>query len=81
MIVDILYPVTGFPKPGELTSIEEGITRSTGGALCNVIGDLALMDGGLPLTALGRVGTDAEGDYVLETLGVYRTVDLSNVKR
>ena len=81
MIVDILYPVTGLPKPGELTSIEEGITRSTGGALCNVTGDLALMDPCLPLTALGRVGTDAEGDYVLGTLKAHRNVDLSHIKR
>ena len=65
MIVDILYPVTGLPKPGELTSIQEGISRTTGGAVCNVIGDLALMDSAIPLTALGRVGTDAEGDYIL----------------
>ena len=81
MIVDILYPVTGLPKPGELTSIEEGITRTTGGALCNVIGDLALMDPCLPLIALGRVGTDGEGDYVLQTLKRYRNIDLSMIKR
>ena len=81
MIVDILYPVTGLPGPGELTSIEEGISRSTGGAVCNVIGDLAIMDPALSLTALGRVGKDAEGDFILETLGAYRNVDLSMVKR
>jgi sugar/nucleoside kinase (ribokinase family) len=81
MIVDVLYPVTGLPKPGELTSIEEGITRSIGGALCNVIGDLALMDPGLPLSALGRLGTDAEGDYVFESLKVYGNIELSMIKR
>ena len=81
MIVDILYPVTGLPKPGELTSIQEGISRATGGAACNVIGDLALMDSALPLTALGRVGLDAEGDYILDTLRTYENVDLSMVKR
>jgi len=81
MIVDILYPVNGLPKPGELTSIEEGITRATGGALCNVIGDLAIMDHSLPLTALGRVGTDSEGEYILETLRGYKNIDLSMIKR
>ena len=81
MIVDILYPVKGLPKPGELTSIEEGITRSTGGALCNVTGDLALMDPGLSLTALGRVGADEEGQYILETLKRYNNLDLSMIKR
>jgi sugar/nucleoside kinase (ribokinase family) len=81
MIVDILYPVQGLPKPGELTSIQEGITRTSGGALCNVIGDLALMDPGLPLTALGRVGNDPEGDFVLDQMKKHKSIDLSNVKR
>ena len=81
MIVDILYPVTGLPGPGELTSIEEGISRATGGAACNVIGDLALMDSGLELAALGRVGSDPEGEYILDTLGKYKNIDLSMVRR
>ena len=53
MIVDVLYPIIGHPKPGELTTITEGISRSSGGALCNVIVDLAKLDPALPLTALG----------------------------
>ena len=81
MIVDKLYSVTGLPKPGELTSIQEDITHTTGGALCNVITDLAVMDPVLSLTALGRVGTDDEGDFILRTLGRYRNIDLSMIKR
>ena len=80
MIVDIIYSVRGLPRPGELTSIQN-IHQTTGGALCNVIGDLAIMDSSLPLTALGRVGTDAEGDYVLDTLRVHKNIDLSMIKR
>jgi sugar/nucleoside kinase (ribokinase family) len=79
--VDMLYPVMGLPKPGELTTIQEGIFRTTGGGLCNVTMDLAVMDPGLPITALGRVGTDAEGDFVLGTLGRYPNIDLSMIKR
>lgn len=71
MIVDVLYPILGNPKPGELTTITDGISRSTGGALCNVIVDLAKLDSAVPLTALGRVGTDPEGDYILEKLNVH----------
>ena len=81
IVVDVLYPVTGLPKPGELTSIEEGISRATGGAVCNVIADLALMDPALPLTALGRIGEDAEGDFVLETFRRYANADFSMIKR
>jgi len=81
MIVDNLYPITGLPNPGELTTIQEGISRAIGGAACNVIGDLSLMDPALPLTALGRVGTDDQGDFILETLRCYRNVDLSMIVR
>jgi sugar/nucleoside kinase (ribokinase family) len=80
MIVDILYSVQGLPQPGELTSIT-GIQRTTGGALCNVIGDLAIMDSSLPLTALGRIGSDSEGDFILETLKAHKNIDLSMIKR
>ena len=81
MIVDVLYPILGHPNPGELTTITDGISRSSGGALCNVIVDLAKLDPMLPLTALGRIGTDAEGDYVLEKLHEHNNIDTSRVKR
>lgn len=81
MIVDVLYPILGHPKPGELTTITEGISRSSGGALCNVIVDLAKLDPDLPLTALGRVGNDPEGDYVLEKLHAHENIDTSRVLR
>ncbi|MDR0450730.1 MAG: carbohydrate kinase family protein [Treponema sp.] len=81
MIVDVLYPIRGFPPPGELTNILEGISRSSGGAVCNVTADLAALDPDLPLSALGRVGLDGEGDFLLERLGKYPNIDLSGVKR
>ena len=80
MIVDILYSVRGLPRPGELTTIYD-VQQSTGGALCNVIGDLAIMDSALPLTALGRVGTDSKGDFVLGTLRPHKNIDLTMIKR
>jgi sugar/nucleoside kinase (ribokinase family) len=81
MVVDILYPVRGLPALGELTTIEENISRSSGGALCNVIMDLAALDSTLPLTALGRLGTDTDGDFILEKLRAFGNIDLSNLKR
>ena len=81
MIVDILYSVQGLPGPGELTTIRENIQRSSGGALCNVLGDLAVMDSSLPLQALGRVGRDPEGDFILESLGYREGIDLSMIRR
>jgi hypothetical protein len=35
MIVDMLYPVSNFPKPGELVTITGDMSRATGGCLCN----------------------------------------------
>ena len=78
--VDNLYSVRGLPRPGELTTIT-GTQRSTGGALCNVLGDLAIIDSSLPLTALGRIGSDSDGDFVLDILKAYKNIDLSMIKR
>lgn len=80
MIVDILYPIQGLPKAGELTTITDGISRASGGAACNVIMDLARLDPTLPLQALGRLGTDSEGVFVLEKLREHANIDLSQVR-
>ena len=81
MIVDMLYPIDGFPKPGELTTITADATRSTGGCLCNGILDLAALDPELPLTALGRVGEDEAGDFVLEKLRERPNISLAQIRR
>ena len=80
MIVDILYPIQGLPRAGELTTILDGISRASGGAVCNVIMDLAKLDPTLPLQALGRIGGDAEGDFVMERLREHPGIDLTQVK-
>lgn len=81
MIVDILYPINGIPKPGELTTITADASRSSGGALCNDILDLALLDAQLPLVAIGRVGNDPEGEFVMNKLRVHENIDLQHVIR
>ena len=81
MIVDMLYPINGFPRPGELTTIVSDMTRATVGCLCNDIIDMAALDPSLKLTALGRVGTDEAGNYLLEGMRVWPNIDLSQIKR
>ena len=81
MIVDMLYPTNGLPRPGELVTITGDMTRATGGCLCNDIIDLATLDPALPLTALGRVGDDEAGDFVLERLRARPGIDLSQIRR
>ena len=80
MIVDQLYPVERFAKAGELTTIVEDMTRSTGGCLCNDIVDLAKLDNQMNLVALGRIGNDAEGEYVLSKMREHKNIDLQYVK-
>ena len=81
MIVDMLYPVAGFPNPGELVTITGDLSRSTGGCLCNDAIDLAKLDPELPLVAIGRVGNDAEGAYILQQLRQFDNIDLRYVKQ
>ena len=81
MIVDITYPVAGWPRQGELVHIHDGIARSTGGAVCNVVVDLAKLDRTLPLYAMGRIGEDAEGELILKELGSYPNINLDSVIR
>ena len=81
MVVDITYPISTWPKQGELAHITEGIQNSTGGAVCNTISDLARLDPQMHLVASGYAGHDAEGDFVLREMGKYPNIDLSQVRR
>lgn len=81
LLVDKLFPVEGYPKEGTLGTVLDRGTMSTGGLLCNVIVDLAKLDPGLPLQAVGRIGEDADGDFILQELGKYENIDLSLLKK
>ncbi len=80
IIVDILYPITGYPKKGQLTTITDGITRTTGGAVCNVAMDLTILAPDMKISALGVVGDDADGDFAIENMKA-KGIDTSLVKR
>ena len=80
MIVDLLYPINGIPKPGELTTITADAARTIGGFLCNDIVDLAKLDPSLPLVALGRVGDDAEGKFIRQKMAECKNIDMQYVK-
>ena len=80
-VLDILYPISGFPRPGELTNIVGDMSRSTGGCLCNTIMDLAALDAELPLRALGRIGGDEAGDFMVDRLRAWPNIDLRGIVR
>ena len=79
MIVDLLYPINGIPKPGELTTITADAARSSGGCLCNDIIDLAALDPEIPLVALGRAGKDPEGDFIIEKMLISKNAFLYSI--
>lgn len=81
IIVDQMYPVSGFPKPGELVTITGGLSRSVGGLLCNDIIDLAKLDPELPLVAMGRVGDDETGEFAMSMLRPHKNIDLQHIKK
>ncbi len=80
MIVDVIKLISGFPVRHELVRIT-GKSYALGGLACNVLGTLARLDPGVPLTALSRIGEDSEGELILKTLSRLPSIDLSLVKR
>ena len=80
LIVDTLYPVMGFAKPGELSNICGELDIATGGAVCNNIMDIATLDPQIPLVALGRIGDDENGRYVQQQLGKFPNIDQKHLK-
>lgn len=78
-MIDNIYPINGYPTIGELTTISEGICMSTGGAVCNVGIDLAVLDPNLPIMALGLVGDDENGNYIVNCLKKYNNLDISQI--
>ena len=79
-IVDLLYPVDEYPVEGQLTTIRDGIKKSTGGALCNVIIDLAKLDPELPLYAVGQIGTDENAQLIKEQLAKHPNINTEGMK-
>ncbi len=80
LIVDILYPVMGFAKPGELSNICGELDMATGGAVCNNIMDIATLDPQIPLVALGRIGDDENGRFIQQKLGEFKNIDQQHLK-
>ena len=80
MIVDNVKYIESYPPAQTLTTISGG-AHSTGGLTCNCALTLAKLDPTLPLCALGMVGEDAAGDYILSQLAAQPNIDTSGVRR
>ncbi len=79
IIVDIGYPVSAFPKPGQLVTILDDKTMTVGGLAVSVGIDLARLDGDLPIHILGCMGDDPEGRLIRQQFGLYPNINTQHI--
>lgn len=79
-MMDVIYRIESYPRRKELTTIT-GFARYTGGPLCNVAMNLARLDPAIDIYAVGRVGDDADADYIEQQMEQYASISLAGVKR
>ncbi|ANG91161.1 carbohydrate kinase family protein [Enterobacteriaceae bacterium 155047] len=79
MLVDHVHHIVQWPERGWLAEIIQS-ERATGGAPLNVLLTLAKMHTGLPLQAVGLIGEDSDGDYIMAMLDQYH-VNRQQVQR
>ena len=67
MLTDRVKMINDYPERQMLATILS-VSRAVGGCVPNTAIDLSKIDPSLPLTALGRVGCDEDGRYVINEL-------------
>lgn len=70
IVTDLVKTIDVYPESGLLANIS-AVSRSVGGCVPNTLIDLAKIDSSLPLAAIGRVGSDENGKYLLDMLRHY----------
>lgn len=79
MLVDNVKMISRWPDKGMLVQISS-VKRAVGGAVCNSGIDLKVLDPSVTVRALGKLGDDDAGDFVVSTLES-RGLDCSLVSR
>ena len=67
VLIDKINEISAYPQSGELTKISS-IKLAVGGCVPNVACDLKRIRQGLDVYALGKIGADADGKYILDYL-------------
>lgn len=67
VIVDKINEISAYPNAGELTQIRS-IQNAAGGCVPNVALDMKKIDPDLAVSAIGKIGCDAEGEFVTDIL-------------
>ncbi len=78
MCVDVLKKIDSYPEACNLTTIQK-VEQSMGGIVPNCIQDLAIIDPTLPLKAVGMVGSDDYGKFIIDNLNKYPNIDTAGV--
>ena len=73
MILDTIKFIDEYPSMLELSAIVS-LRRELGGAVCNVGRSLARLDPSIPIQAVGWVGEDEAGDYLLAEMRLQQEV-------
>lgn len=67
VLVDKINEISAYPNAGELTQIRS-IQNAAGGCVPNVALDLKKIDPQLAVSAIGKIGNDAEGEFITNIL-------------
>lgn len=77
ILADVVKTIERYPEAGMLCDILQ-ISRSVGGCVPNTAINMARIDRAVPLAAIGRVGDDADGGFVVSQMQSYG-IDCSRV--
>ncbi len=77
MLLDVVKSITDYPPCGLLTHINS-VSYAVGGCVPNTAVNLAKIDGGVPVSVIGKLGNDEYGKFVLDFLKKY-DLDVSRV--
>ena len=67
ILVDKINEIGAYPASGELTKILN-VSRAVGGCVPNVGIDIKRVDPSIPVSAIGKIGRDADGDFLVDAL-------------
>lgn len=67
IVVDTIKKIDAYPDMGMLANVKS-IERAVGGCVPNTLINLSRMQTGIPLTAIGRMGDDEGGRFILNRL-------------
>jgi sugar/nucleoside kinase (ribokinase family) len=79
-IVDLVKVVDVYPEENSLANIL-GESMGGGGCAHNVTLDLAIFDSTLPLHAVGLIGQDPNGDFLMEECGRFPQINTAQLQR